>query len=113
MDLAYAAADLSLCRAGAGTVAELAATLTPAVLMPYPYHKDQQQRLNAAGLAEAGAAVICEDAKDAQANAVRLREVLIPLMKDPSGLQRMRRGASRFAKPQAANDVAQWLAGSP
>ncbi len=62
MDLAYAAADLAVCRGGASTVAELTATGTPAVILPYPYHKDQQQLLNSRPLESAGAAVICPDA---------------------------------------------------
>ena len=72
MDLAYAAADLLLGRAGASTTAELAATGTPAVLMPYPYHKDQHQRLNARSMIEMAApglpapAIVCDDAKDAR-----------------------------------------------
>jgi UDP-N-acetylglucosamine--N-acetylmuramyl-(pentapeptide) pyrophosphoryl-undecaprenol N-acetylglucosamine transferase len=109
MDLAYAAADLALGRAGAVTVAELAAMLTPAVLMPYPHHKDRQQQLNAAGLAQAGAAVICEDAKDPHANAARLAEVLIPMMRDAARLEAMRDAARAFARPGAARDVATWL----
>ena len=112
LDLAYAAADLGVCRAGASTVAELAATATPAVLMPYPYHADRHQYLNAAGLADAGAAVICDDAKDASANTAALREVLIPLMGDEGRLRHMQAAAGRVAKPQAAREVAEWLAGS-
>lgn len=111
MDLAYAAADLALCRSGAGTVAELAATATPAILMPYPYHKDQQQRHNAAPLASSGAAVLCEDTKDPSSNAQALREVLLPLLKDPPRLETMRQAARGLAKPRAAQDVAKWLVG--
>src|SRR5205807_6924753 len=47
MDDAYAAADVMVCRAGAGTVAELAVTGTPAVLVPYPYAPDDHQTVNA------------------------------------------------------------------
>jgi UDP-N-acetylglucosamine--N-acetylmuramyl-(pentapeptide) pyrophosphoryl-undecaprenol N-acetylglucosamine transferase len=111
MDLAYAAADLALCRSGAGAVAELAATATPAILMPYPYHKDQQQRHNAAPLASSGAAVLCEDTKDPSSNARALREVLLPLLKDPPRLETMRQAARGLAKPRAAQDVAKWLVG--
>lgn len=111
MENAYAAASLVLCRSGASTVAELAALGLPSVLMPYPYHRDQQQKLNAQGLARAGAAIICEDAKDATANAQRLRNTLLPLMKDPSQLEKMRQAAIKIAKPNAATDIAHWLTG--
>ena len=111
MDLAYAAADLAVCRSGAVTVAELAATGTPAVLVPYPYHADQHQRLNAGGLAEAGAARVCLDARNAQENARTLREVLIPILRDPSVLQAMRQAAAGLGKPCGAQVVAEWLAG--
>ncbi|MEI8190766.1 MAG: ABC transporter substrate-binding protein, partial [candidate division NC10 bacterium] len=92
MDFAYAAADLLLGRAGASTTAELAATGTPAVLLPYPYHKDQHQRLNAQSMidmADPGLsppAVICEDVKDARLNAQALRGVLLPLLAAPEAL---------------------------
>jgi len=109
MDLALAAADLSLGRAGAGTVAELAATATPAVLMPYPYHADQHQRLNAADLAEAGAAEIVEDAKDPAANAARLRESLLPILRDDSRLDRMSAATAGPPGAAAAEAVAKWL----
>lgn len=58
MSAAYAWADLVLCRSGASTVFEIAAAGLPAIFVPYPYHKDQQQLLNARWLSESGAAVI-------------------------------------------------------
>jgi UDP-N-acetylglucosamine--N-acetylmuramyl-(pentapeptide) pyrophosphoryl-undecaprenol N-acetylglucosamine transferase len=58
---AYAAADVVVARAGASTLAELAATGTPAVLIPYPHAADQHQARNAELFAEAGAAVIVSD----------------------------------------------------
>jgi UDP-N-acetylglucosamine--N-acetylmuramyl-(pentapeptide) pyrophosphoryl-undecaprenol N-acetylglucosamine transferase len=111
MDLAYAAADLALSRAGAATVAEIAATGTPAVLMPYPYHADQHQRLNAGALAETGAAVVCEDAKDPAANAETLRGVLLPILRDAACLERMGAAAARHKPANAAQKVARWLVG--
>jgi UDP-N-acetylglucosamine--N-acetylmuramyl-(pentapeptide) pyrophosphoryl-undecaprenol N-acetylglucosamine transferase len=111
MDLACAAADLSLGRAGAGTVAELGATATPAVLMPYPYHADQHQRLNAAELCQAGAAIVVDDAKTPQTNAVRLRETLLPILRDPARLDAMRQAARSVKGAHAARSVARWLLG--
>ncbi|OQB85415.1 MAG: UDP-N-acetylglucosamine--N-acetylmuramyl-(pentapeptide) pyrophosphoryl-undecaprenol N-acetylglucosamine transferase [Planctomycetes bacterium ADurb.Bin126] len=110
MGLAYAAADLALARAGAGTVAELSATATPAIFMPYPYHKDQHQRLNAEGPAAAGAAILCEDLKDPAANAHRLRQTLLPVLRDSSRLASMTHAARAASKPRAAQEVALWLA---
>ena len=109
MDLAYAAADIALCRAGASTVAELAATSTPAVLMPYPYHADGHQTLNAGPLADAGAGVICPDAKEPAANAESLRRSLLPILRDAAALEAMRAAAAALAKPRAAATVARWL----
>ncbi|MHC4986858.1 MAG: UDP-N-acetylglucosamine--N-acetylmuramyl-(pentapeptide) pyrophosphoryl-undecaprenol N-acetylglucosamine transferase, partial [Planctomycetota bacterium] len=74
MDLAYAAADLVVCRAGASSVTELAATGTPAALMTYPWHKHDHQRHNAEPMAAAGGAVVCADGQQADVNAARLLE---------------------------------------
>jgi UDP-N-acetylglucosamine--N-acetylmuramyl-(pentapeptide) pyrophosphoryl-undecaprenol N-acetylglucosamine transferase len=109
MDLAYAAADLSLCRGGASTAAELAASGTPGLIMPYPYHKDDHQRLNAAPLEDSGAAIICKDAADGAQNATMLRETLLPLLGDSDRLAKMRTAAVSMARPDAAKDVADWM----
>ncbi|AUH68767.1 MULTISPECIES: undecaprenyldiphospho-muramoylpentapeptide beta-N-acetylglucosaminyltransferase [Gordonia] len=61
MDLAYAAADLVMCRSGAMTVAEISATGLPAVYVPLP-HGNGEQRLNALPAERAGGAVIVDDA---------------------------------------------------
>ena len=111
MELAYAASDLALTRGGAGTVAELTATGTPAVLMPYPYHADQQQRLNGAALCQAGSAVVCDDAKDPKANADRLRQTLVPILREPARLEKMRLAAAGTRTVDAAEKVARWMAG--
>jgi UDP-N-acetylglucosamine--N-acetylmuramyl-(pentapeptide) pyrophosphoryl-undecaprenol N-acetylglucosamine transferase len=109
MDLAYAAADLSLCRGGASTAAELAASGTPGVVMPYPYHSDDHQRLNAVPLEECGAAIICKDAADGAQNAAMLRENLIALLGDSTRLEKMRTASAAMAHPNAAKDVADWM----
>ena len=110
MDLAYAAADLAICRGGASTMAELAATATPAIILPYPYHKDRHQALNAAAFVAAGAGIRIDQAKDVPANVAALRATLLPLMADAGRLDQMRQAAGRLAKPDAAEEAARWLA---
>ena len=109
MDLAYAAADLVLCRAGASSVAELTATGRPAVFMPYPWHADDHQRHNAEPMAAAGAAVICEDAKQADVNVPRLLEALRPILTDGEALSGMAHAAAGLGRRDAAEQVAAWL----
>ena len=62
MGAAYALADLVVGRAGAGTCAELEAWGLPAVLVPYPHHRDRQQFRNAERLRATGQAVVLEQA---------------------------------------------------
>ncbi|MGB7447657.1 MAG: undecaprenyldiphospho-muramoylpentapeptide beta-N-acetylglucosaminyltransferase [Ornithinimicrobium sp.] len=85
MDLAYATADLAVCRAGAGTVCELAAVGLPAVYVPLPIGNGEQ-RLNAAGVVRAGGGLLVEDA---EVSADWVRATIVPLMRDPQRLQRM------------------------
>ena len=106
MDLAYAAADLVLCRAGAATIGELAAVAAPAVLMPYPYHRDRQQERNAAEMVSAGSAVIVNDSAD---NADALRTTLLEIMRQPKQLEAMRASAKGLSRPNAAKRIARWL----
>lgn len=66
MGAAYSAADFALTRGGASTVAELWLHALPAVVLPYPHHKDRQQEKNAAALAP-GMRVVRETDLDARA----------------------------------------------
>ena len=85
MDLAYAAADLALVRAGAMTCTELAAVGLPAVFVPLPFGNGEQ-RLNAEPLVSAGGALMVDDDQCTTAWAVR---TLGPLALDSSRLQQM------------------------
>lgn len=82
----YAAADLVVCRGGGTTVAELAAVGRPAIIVPYPHHRDRQQLHNAAVLAARDAAVIIEER---ELSARWLADILRPVLADPLRLAAM------------------------
>ncbi len=88
---AYAAADLVVARAGASTLGELAATATPALLVPYPHATDDHQSANARAFAAAGGARLL---RDADLSPTRLRdEITIAL----GALPALRAAAARAA----------------
>ena len=64
MDLAYATADLAICRSGAMTLAELSAAGVPAILIPLPTAAGNHQLKNARAVESAGAARVVEDSQD-------------------------------------------------
>ena len=64
MASAWAAADLAISRAGTGAVAEVRASCTPALFLPYPFHRDDHQRVNALVCERAGGAKIIPDGPD-------------------------------------------------
>ena len=101
-----AVADLVIARAGASTCAELTACGVPAILMPYPYHKDMHQRANAQVLERAGAAFVLNDEKDAVRNSDKMRPLLESLLYDQSRRQQMAAAARTLAKPDAADQIA-------
>jgi len=103
MDLAYAAADLALSRAGASTIAELTVMGLPSVLVPYPHATADHQTANARALAEAGAAVLIPDA---ELDAARLVAAAEPLLQDPETLGRMAKAAAALGNPDAADALA-------
>jgi len=107
----WAVTDLTVSRSGASTCAELTACGVPSVLMPYPFHKDQHQRLNAKVLADAGAAVLLDDLRDAKKNAEALQPVLAPLIHDADRRKTMAAAARNLGKPDAADTVARVIQG--
>jgi UDP-N-acetylglucosamine--N-acetylmuramyl-(pentapeptide) pyrophosphoryl-undecaprenol N-acetylglucosamine transferase len=103
MAAALARADLVVARSGAMTVSEVALAGRPAVFVPYPFHRDRQQELNARVLERRGAAVIVADDERLGENlAAALRE----LTADPARLVRMGAQARAAAKPGAARTIA-------
>lgn len=103
MDLAYAAADLVLCRAGATTLAELTAIGKPAILVPFPHAAADHQTRNARVLVDAGAATMITDDK------LRLesKEMILKLIGDPAARSRMSENSKRLGRPEAGKVIAQ------
>lgn len=103
MDLAYAAADLVLCRSGAITVAEVSAVGLPAVFVPLP-HGNGEQALNARDLVAGGAALLVEDEA---LTADYLRSTVLPLVLEEDRLHSMSVAAVHGGSRDAAEIVAQ------
>ena len=102
MDLAYASADLAVARSGALTCSELAATGTPAILVPSPNVTADHQTKNAAALADAGAAVLLPEPRLASGFA----ETVTALLHDTDALAAMRAACAVVARPDAAREIA-------
>lgn len=99
---AYAWADIVICRAGALTIAELAAAGVGAVLIPYPFAADDHQQKNAASFAANGAGIVIPETElDAERLAAELARAL-----DGATALRMAELARAQARPQAAAELA-------
>jgi len=103
------AADLVVGRSGAVSVAEYAAAAVPSICMPYPYHTDRHQYLNAGKLVKAGAAVIVDDLSDEKERAKQLWRELEQLLKDDDRRQEMKKNCEAVAKRDAAYQIANKL----
>ncbi len=107
MGLAWRAASLAVSRAGAGAVAEVWATATPCLFLPYPHHRDQHQAKNAAPLVAAGGAVVAQDRIDPQATlAGQAGAALRDLLRDAQALQTMRRSLATLPPASGAREAA-------
>ena len=106
MPSAFAAADLVVCRAGAGAVSELAAAGRPSVLVPFPFAADDHQTHNAEAMQRGGAARLV---RDAEMTGQKLCEIVTALAGSSGTLETMAGAARRFAKPGAASRAAQIL----
>ncbi|WP_037577327.1 undecaprenyldiphospho-muramoylpentapeptide beta-N-acetylglucosaminyltransferase [Phaeacidiphilus oryzae] len=97
MDLAYAAADMMLCRAGAMTVAELAAVGLPAAFVPLPIGNGEQ-RLNAQPVVRAGGGLLVDDA---ELTPEWVLAHVLPVLTDQQRLWDMSRAAAEFGRRDA------------
>jgi UDP-N-acetylglucosamine--N-acetylmuramyl-(pentapeptide) pyrophosphoryl-undecaprenol N-acetylglucosamine transferase len=100
---ALAAADLALSRAG-GTVWELAAASTPAILVPYPYATAGHQTLNARHFEQGGGAIVVPEEELS-----RVPALVQELLADPERLARMRAAMKALARIDSADVIADEL----
>lgn len=103
MPAAFASADLVIARAGAGSLAELAAAGKPAVLVPLPGATDEHQLRNAEAFSKAGAARLV---LDNEMDGGRLFEEVSKLSSQPAVLKRMGDQARKLSHPEAALQAA-------
>lgn len=111
MGLVWGAADLAVSRAGAGSVGEVWANRVPTVFLPYPYHKDQHQRVNARALASRGACVVVEDRIEPGANMELAGNEVIGLLTDGGRRASMRDAIAALGPADGAERVARALVG--
>lgn len=103
MGAVYPLLDLTLCRAGAMTLAELAAWGVPAILVPYPHATADHQMVNARAVEAAGAAIAISES---EATARRLGNLITGLLDDLPRRERMAAAARTLAQPEAARIIA-------
>ncbi|RSK42224.1 undecaprenyldiphospho-muramoylpentapeptide beta-N-acetylglucosaminyltransferase [Hymenobacter perfusus] len=101
MDLAYAAADVVISRAGALSVSELCLTGKPSILVPSPNVAEDHQTKNARALAQKDAALLV---RDAEAGAVLYDEALV-LLQNPARQQQLAANICQLAYPQATATI--------
>lgn len=101
MDLAFALADLIVSRSGASTVSEISALGIPAVYVPYAVGNGEQ-RLNASSVVEAGAAILVDDAAFTPD---KVREAILPLLRDRERIERMAGAAADAGTRRGTENV--------
>ena len=105
MDLAYAAADIIISRAGAGTIAELCMVKKPVILVPSPNVAEDHQTKNALALVEEDAAIFMAD-RDAEE---KLVDKAIELLNDRNLQKKLGTNIGKMAMPDADEVIAREL----
>ena len=105
MDLAYAAADFIVCRAGANTVTEVAVTGLPAAFVPLPIGNGEQA-VNAHPVVQSGGALLIDDAAFTSR---WVEQVVVPLMTDTTRLEQMSQAAAHELPRDADQRLAQMV----
>ncbi len=104
-----AASDAVVCRAGGTTLAELAVSGTPAVLVPYPHAADDHQRKNAEVYTEAGACFLLDQRDVTDRPEQSLAAQILPLIANRKTRETMADRMRVMAHPDAAADIASMI----
>ena len=104
MELALGAASAALSRAGASSLAEVAAMRLPSVLMPFPSATNDHQLHNARAFAGSGAACLLEQSR---ATPELLMNSLLELTQDQIKRETMQAALARWDRPDASNEIAE------
>ncbi len=102
MNAAYAAADLVISRAGAGSISEFCLLGKPVILVPSPNVAEDHQTKNAQALVQKGAALYVADAEASRT----LMPLAINIVTDHDKLESLSRQIVQLARPNAASDIA-------
>jgi UDP-N-acetylglucosamine--N-acetylmuramyl-(pentapeptide) pyrophosphoryl-undecaprenol N-acetylglucosamine transferase len=100
----YAAGDLVLCRSGASSLTEIAHACLPSILVPYPFAADDHQTKNAEVFAQAGAAVLVQEAA---LDGPALAKLVCDILNDSVKKQTMQQAAHALDVPDAAARIRQ------
>lgn len=106
MELALGAATVAVSRAGASSLAELAAMRVPSVLIPFPAATDNHQFFNARAFEETGAARLLEQTR---ATPEMLAGWVRDLFNNPTAREAMRAGLAKWHAPRAAEEIAEQI----
>jgi UDP-N-acetylglucosamine--N-acetylmuramyl-(pentapeptide) pyrophosphoryl-undecaprenol N-acetylglucosamine transferase len=110
MELALSAASVTVSRAGASSLAEIAAMELPAILIPYPTAADDHQYHNARALAQPGAARIMVQS---QLKPERLAAAILELISDPVARDTLKSELRKWHYPNAADEIVESLLPPP
>ena len=102
MELAYAAADIVISRAGAMAIAELCVVKKPVVFVPYPFAAEDHQTVNAMNLVQKNAALMVKDSEASE----KMIPVILALAKDEQEQNKLKNNIAQYAVTNADEQVA-------
>ena len=106
MALAWSVADFAIARGGANTIAEIAFHNVPSLIMPYPYHNDEHQRVNAESLERVGGVFVETDNKTVDANLNCAGKKIAELLQSEEERSAMRNALSKLDKSNGSIECA-------